>query len=316
MLPEYEQIYREILQRVRNREFNAIKQATTELPYEVDRFQELEEEAFITYKPILDGVRIAYLASLRITKAGRDYLADLNHQAVEFQGDFECYQLLKQIEEGRKVFTPATNKPDDVQAFQEIAERLLYIGKRGWTRGVVPAKATGYGTWHFISVEISGGLTESGRRFVRQVEARLGQEVPGAADTAEALLSYGSLEATRAWRKAVERVASDPDGAITAARSLLETLLKDILTRKQVTFPSSADLKKLFRLATDGVELVEGTKQFSSGLQSVLDGVQLVRNNAGDAHGRSDGMPTPVALARLVVTTAGALARFLVDTLR
>jgi hypothetical protein len=50
------------------------------------------------------------------------------------------------------------------------------------------------------------------------------------------------------WRKALERRTFDPEGAITAARALLESVCKHILDEMQEDYPSDADPAKLWAL--------------------------------------------------------------------
>ena len=51
-----------------------------------------------------------------------------------------------------------------------------------------------------------------------------------------------------AWHKALERRATDAEGAITAARTLLESVCKHILDAAGATYDDSADLPKLYTL--------------------------------------------------------------------
>jgi len=45
----------------------------------------------------------------------------------------------------------------------------------------------------------------------------------------EALASFDEAGVREAWRKALERRSSDPEGAITSAKTLLETVCKHII---------------------------------------------------------------------------------------
>ena len=57
------------------------------------------------------------------------------------------------------------------------------------------------------------------------------------------------------WSKALERRSDDPEGAITAARTLLETVCKYILDECGVSYDDNADLPKLYRLTADALNL-------------------------------------------------------------
>jgi phage portal protein BeeE len=52
---------------------------------------------------------------------------------------------------------------------------------------------------------------------------------PGVAPITEALEGFDPENVKAAWQKALDRRAADPEGAITAARMLLETVCKHIL---------------------------------------------------------------------------------------
>lgn len=68
------------------------------------------------------------------------------------------------------------------------------------------------------------------------------EEAPGDARVAEALAILSSASVHTAWQTALERRVSDPDGAITSARTLLETVCKHLLDAMSVPYDSSADL--------------------------------------------------------------------------
>jgi hypothetical protein len=72
----------------------------------------------------------------------------------------------------------------------------------------------------------------------------------------EQLLSKLSPEAVQVvWNRALERRISDPEGAITSARALLETVCKHILDDLSVPYDEAADLPKLYRLTSEGANL-------------------------------------------------------------
>lgn len=57
------------------------------------------------------------------------------------------------------------------------------------------------------------------------------------------------------WRKALERRTTDPDGAITAARALIESFCKHILDELKVAYPDDADPAKLWALCAEQLNL-------------------------------------------------------------
>lgn len=141
--------------------------------------------------------------------------------------------------------------------------------------------------------------------------------------TSEILEKFSAQGVHAAWEKALRRREHDPEGAITMARTLLETVLKHILHDACVRFEDSDDLPKLYKLAAERLNLAPSQhtetafKRVLGGCTSVVEGLGTIRNRIGDAHG-SAPQPAPVRPtarhAQLVVNLAGAMATFLLET--
>lgn len=123
------------------------------------------------------------------------------------------------------------------------------------------------------------------------------------------------------WAKALERRASDPDGAITLARTLLESLCKHILEECGVQYGDAPDLNKLYRLTAEQLRLSPGQhtetvfRQILGGCASVVEGLGSIRNRHSDAHGSGKNYNPPKARhAELAVNLAGSMASFLLAT--
>jgi hypothetical protein len=123
------------------------------------------------------------------------------------------------------------------------------------------------------------------------------------------------------WQKALERKKTDPDGAITAARTLLESTCKHILDEVNAEYDAGADLPKLYRLAAEQLKLSPSQhtepifKQILGGCTAVVEGIGAVRNKLSDAHGVGKNAPrASTRHAELVVSLAGAAAIFLFQT--
>ena len=138
----------------------------------------------------------------------------------------------------------------------------------------------------------------------------------------EQLLSKLSPEAVQSvWNRALERRISDPEGAITSARALLETVCKHILDDLKVDYDDAADLPKLYRLTSQALQIAPSQhsqavfKQILGGCTSVVEGLGALRNRLGDAHGggRAKVRPAP-RHAQLAVNLAGSMTSFLVAT--
>jgi hypothetical protein len=138
----------------------------------------------------------------------------------------------------------------------------------------------------------------------------------------ERLLSSLNSESVRqAWNRALERKQGDPAGAITAARTLLETVFRHILDEAEVEYSSTDTMPALYHRISELLGLLpkkqehEGLRRLLGACQSVVDNVTFIRNSMGDAHGRSrsDALATPEQ-AGLAVNSAGTIAMFLVET--
>ncbi len=123
------------------------------------------------------------------------------------------------------------------------------------------------------------------------------------------------------WQKALERRANDPDGALTAARTLLESVCKHILDEAGVSYGAHEELPKLYSLAAGALNLSPSQhtekifKQILGGCQSIVEGLGALRSRIGDAHGQGKVAVKPAARhAELAVNIAGSVASFLVLT--
>jgi hypothetical protein len=133
-------------------------------------------------------------------------------------------------------------------------------------------------------------------------------------------LDSAAVEA--AWRKALERRATDPEGAITAARTLLESVCKTILDDVGESYDGRDDLPKLYRKAAESLTLApaeyadDQIRRILGGATSVVEGVGGLRNQHGDAHGagRGGGYRLSDRHAALAVNMAGTMALFLIQT--
>jgi uncharacterized protein YfkK (UPF0435 family) len=144
---------------------------------------------------------------------------------------------------------------------------------------------------------------------------------PSARMISETLQKFDAENVHAAWAKALERSTSDPDGAVTAARTLLETVCKHILDKCKTEYAKNPDLMELYALVAKRLRLSptqyaeKAFRQILQGCSSVVDGLASIRNKIGDAHGQGKGGVRPkIRHAALAVNLAGAMAVFLVET--
>lgn len=136
-----------------------------------------------------------------------------------------------------------------------------------------------------------------------------------------AIENFDAENIQAAWTKALDRRASDPEGAITIARTLLESVCKHILEEAGVDFNDSSDIPKLYRQTAEQLKIApsqhteEVFKQILGGCTAVVEGLGALRNRLSDSHGKGKGGVKPAARhAELAVNLAGALALFLIAT--
>ncbi len=123
------------------------------------------------------------------------------------------------------------------------------------------------------------------------------------------------------WSKALERRESDPEGAVTLARTLLESVCKHILDEHSLSYRNDADLPALYRQTAELLNIAPSQhseqifRQILGGCTAVVEGLGALRNKLSDAHGRGSRTVRPAARhAELAVNLAGAVAIFLVTT--
>ena len=137
----------------------------------------------------------------------------------------------------------------------------------------------------------------------------------------ETLRSFDESGVHHAWRKALDRRVTDPEGAITAAKTLLETVCKHIVDDPHGTYGENDDLPKLYATAAEHLNLAPSQhtetvfKSILGNCQSIVGNLAALRNRLGDAHGQGRRPVKPQARhAELAVNLAGSMAMFLVST--
>jgi hypothetical protein len=137
----------------------------------------------------------------------------------------------------------------------------------------------------------------------------------------QALEKFDASHVQAAWSKALERRSSDPEGAITSARTLIESVCKHILDESGVSYDDAADLTKLYKQTAETLNLAPSQhteqvfKQILGGCTAIVEGLGSLRNRLSDAHGKGKTGSKPASRhAELAVNLAGALATYLLAT--
>jgi len=138
----------------------------------------------------------------------------------------------------------------------------------------------------------------------------------------EVIQKFDEPGITDAWRKALERKSADPEGAITLSRSVLESVCKHILDDKSIEYDTDKiELHALYKLTAESLNLSPSQhserifKQILGGCSAVINGLGLLRNKLGDAHGKGKKPVKPAPRhAELAVNLTGSMALFLIET--
>ncbi len=144
------------------------------------------------------------------------------------------------------------------------------------------------------------------------------------ASIAVGLEEYDAPHVQATWQKAIDRRTSDPEGAVTAACTLLEEVCKHVIEDCGEKWERKWDLPKLYREAASHLKLApsdhheELFKSILGSCQNIVQGIGSFRNSGGsDAHagGRKRVKPLP-RHAAFAVNLAGTSALFLIETLK
>ena len=140
-------------------------------------------------------------------------------------------------------------------------------------------------------------------------------EVESAPDTEEIFSDSSLYDVQRLWTKAKARVPNDPDGAITAARTMLESLCKVIISESGGSFTNKEDLPTLYSKAVAELDLAPGRqteddyRRLAGSCSTIMNSITCIRNREGDSHASSQAARS--LQAKFVVNLAGSLVAFL-----
>jgi len=181
----------------------------------------------------------------------------------------------------------------------------------------------GSGYWSFIKKYASNYADR--RTFLRDEFDDLtdwiksGGDRPTASLLVESVEKIDSAQLMAIWTKIIERSKNDPEGAITACKSLLEATIKKILDSKKITYDKE-DLPDLYALLKKELNMDPAVyddqkiKRLFSGIISVIESVSSLRNDFGDAHGKSEADPVPAIYhVDLTINLSATLCAFLIN---
>ena len=217
----------------------------------------------------------------------------------------ECLEDLNisnpaKIEEAIQAICDPREYLDEEDALREI---VVYLNKR--------LKFDGFELWE------EGG-------FYRLVSTDIVGAPANALQATINLTDYDSVKTD--FERAVNAIEKDPEDAITAACSIVESICKCILDQMKKSYPKKQDIKGLVTEVGKHLNLsparsdlpseVSGDiKQILSGLISVASGIGALRTHSGDAHGRGrKRVPVDARIARLAIHAASTVSLFYIET--
>ncbi|KQZ43279.1 hypothetical protein ASD63_33820 [Ensifer sp. Root558] len=143
------------------------------------------------------------------------------------------------------------------------------------------------------------------------------------ADTgiSQVLAAYDADTIHARWTQALDRRDTNPEGAITLARTLLEDVCKWIIVEAGEEYDEKDDLPQLYKRLAKILKLAPDDhtetvfKQILGNCQSVVESLGSLRNRISDAHSLGPRRVRPAPRhAQLAVNLSGTMATFLVDT--
>ena len=153
------------------------------------------------------------------------------------------------------------------------------------------------------------------------IEFNYGKTCPSDELINQGIKKLDAIHIENAWKKALERRIDDPEGAITSARTLIESVCKYILDEAKIAYDDRQDLQKLYKQTAEYLNLAPSQhtedifKQILGGCTAIIEGLGALRNRLSDAHGKGKiGVNPKPRHAQLAVNLSGALAVYLLET--
>jgi Abortive infection C-terminus len=223
----------------------------------------------------------------------------------------------------------ATGEDADANEYKELRDKLIQdsLIKSKLPRFIFTCRSLSE-FWGYIKDESS---TYQGRRnhlrdefhdLLTFLEEKTFSSSPIDEVVSETLNETNAYEVIQAhWEKALERRSNDPEGAITIARTMLESTCKFILDQAEVEYDDKTDLPQLYKKVQKLLNMAPNShtepifQQILGGCTSVIYGLGTLRNKLSDAHGQGIKVYKPsLRHAQFAVNMAGAMAEFLIST--
>ena len=86
------------------------------------------------------------------------------------------------------------------------------------------------------------------------------------------MTAFSADGVSEAWARALNRRSTDPEGAITAARTLLETVCKHVLDEVGTPYTDKEDLPKLYGMVAQELNLAP-SQHAEEPIKAILGGL-------------------------------------------
>lgn len=234
---------------------------------------------------------------------------------------FSDYELIEYLQNG--LMSRATGGEFDGEVYKNIRTKImenknLIQYSPSWIKTCRDTKQF----WGFIKTKFT--TYEERRTFIRNEFLALLNFLESQTKTPiDESIIFNESHIHEQWQKALERKSSDPEGAITTARTLIESILKYILDEKGIKYNDNTDLSELYKEVSKSLNLAPEQhqeqifKQILGGANGIISGLGSLRNKLGDAHGKSKMNIKPKERhGELAVNLAGTMALFLYETFK
>jgi hypothetical protein len=166
-------------------------------------------------------------------------------------------------------------------------------------------------------------VAERGGRWTLQQKGGSGQVVAQIAAKI-AVLHFDTVD--RDMERTLASADVDPEDAVTAACSMVESVCRSILVELSLSLPARRDIDGLLKAVQEPLALKPGqgdlpqeiaadVRQVLGRLSTATQGIGALRTHAGDAHGRERAFKRiDPRIARLAIHAASTVALFLIET--
>ncbi len=240
----------------------------------------------------------------------------------------ETKEAAMRLKSGMVARATGTEFPGGNPLYRNLRERVVsFPGAKPFVPEYVRDCYTVEDFWGYISTKFAryqerrDHLRETFLPLLRYLE-QAGNS-PGSAPIGAALEAFDRDFVHRQWQQALDRRDQDPEGAITLARTLLETVCKHVLDDAGVPYQRADDMTDLWKLAAGHLNLMPDQhdaapfKRILGSCQNIVGTIASLRNEMSDSHGRGRQRVKPGRRhAELTVNLAGAMAAFIVETAR